>query len=71
MGDESNCSCLGPCRGAGSIPSQAHWVKGSVIAAAVAQIQFLVQELQYATGVAVERKRKQKMVSLQIGKGNK
>ena len=49
---------------AGSIPGLAQWVKGSGIAAlageatSVAQIQSLAQELPYATGAAIKRKKK-------------
>ena len=37
----------------GSIPGSAQWIKGPSVAAAVAQIQFLAQELPYAVGVAI------------------
>ena len=37
------------------IPSPAQWFKGSDVAAAVAQIQSLVQELPYAVGVAITK----------------
>ena len=36
------------------------WVKGPSIAIAAAQIQCLAQELQYAVGVAIKLKTKQK-----------
>ena len=39
---------LGLCRGAGLIPGLAQWVKGSGIAAAMAWIQSLTQELPYS-----------------------
>ena len=37
------------------IPGPVQWVKGSSTAAAVAQIQFLAQELSYAVGVAINK----------------
>ena len=40
-----------------SIPSLAQWVKGSNVAAAVAQIQSLAWESPYATGAAIKKKR--------------
>ena len=60
MGQESNCSNLGHCRGAGSIPGPAQWVKGSNIAtvaarvAAVARIHSLSWELLYSMGAAIK-----------------
>ena len=53
------------CRGIGLISSQAQWVKGSSVAAAAAtvqvqaaaQIQSLAQELPYAMGVAIKKKK--------------
>ena len=59
-----NCSGLGPCRGAGSIPGPVQWVKGSGVAPAVAEITAVVQthslawELPYATGVTIKWKKK-------------
>ena len=50
----------------GLIPGLVHWVKGSGIAASIAQIaavawiQSLAQELPYATGVAIKIKKKKK-----------
>ena len=49
--------------GAGSITSLVHWVKGSGIAAATAQIHSLAQELPYATGVAIKKKKKKDLLS--------
>ena len=46
----------------GSIPSPVQWVKGPSIAAAAAQTQSLAQELQYAVGVAIKLKTKQKLI---------
>ena len=43
------------CRG--SIPCLVQWVKGSGVAA-VTRIQFLAQELLYATGVAIKNKKR-------------
>ena len=41
----------------------AHWFKGPSIALAVAQIQFLAQELPYAVSVAVKiKKKKRKLI---------
>ena len=40
--------------GAGSIPGLDCWVKGSGVAAAVAQIQSLAGKLPYAGGVAIK-----------------
>ena len=47
-GLRTQLSGLGCCRGTGSIPSPAQWVKGSGVAAAAAQIQ-------YAIGVAINK----------------
>ena len=47
----------GRCGGVGSIPSQAQWCKRSGIAAAVAQIQSLAQEVPCAMGVAIKGKK--------------
>ena len=50
-----------------SIPSLVQWVKRSGVAAAavqvtaVAQIQSLAQELSYAIGVAIEKKKKKNL----------
>ena len=50
----------------GLIPGLVHWVKGSGIAASIAQIaavawiQSLAQELPYATGVAIKIGKKKK-----------
>ena len=52
VGWESDCSGLGHCECAGSIPGLAQWIKGSSVTAA-AQIQFLAQEHPYAVGVAI------------------
>ena len=41
VGLESDSDGLGCCGGAGSIPGLVQWVKGSSVAAAVAQIQSL------------------------------
>ena len=41
------------------IPGWEQWVKGSGVAAAVAQIQSLTQELPFATGVAMKIKMKE------------
>ena len=57
VGEESNCSTLGSCGVTGLISSQAQWVKGSGIAAAVAQIQSLAPELPYSGDVAIKKKR--------------
>ena len=38
----------------GSIPGLAQWVKGSGVAAAVAQLQSLAQELPYAADVSIK-----------------
>ena len=59
---------MGRCRGIDSIPGLAQWVKGSGVAAAVAQvtavaqIQSLPRELPCTVGVAIKKK-KVKMVS--------
>ena len=45
-------------RGTTLIPSPAQWVKGSGTAVAVARIQLLAQELPYAAGAAIRRKKK-------------
>ena len=42
------------------IPSLAQWVKGSDVAAAMAQIKSLAQILPYAMGVAIKNKLKNK-----------
>ena len=55
MGEESDCSGLDRCGGVGSIPGPAQWVRGSGIPAAVALRQSLVQELPYATSVAIKK----------------
>ena len=58
--NESSCSGSGLCRGAGLIPTS-QWIKGSVIAAAVAEVtvaawtQSLAQELLYAVGLAIKK----------------
>ena len=65
---ESDCSSLGCCGGVGLIPGPAQWVKGSGIAApaveatSVARIQYLGQELPYATGAAILKKKKGKVM---------
>ena len=46
------------------MPSLGQWVKGSGIAAAVAMIGSLAQELLHAAGVAKKTKRKEKEKSL-------
>ena len=46
--------CLRSLGRLGLIPSPAQWVKGSGVPTAVAQIQFLVRQLPYATGEAIE-----------------
>ena len=53
---------------AGSIPSPVQWIKGSRIAAAVTQIQSLAQELPYAMGAEIEKK-KNSMMSTESGLG--
>ena len=56
---ECTCNGLGGYGDKGSIPGPAQWIKGSGIAAAavyfvaVAQIQYLAQELPYAVGMAI------------------
>ena len=52
----SHCSGSGCCRGSGSIPSLAQWVKGCGVAAAGAKIQSPVQELPYDVGAALKLK---------------
>ena len=42
------------------IPGHAQWVKGSRVATAVAQIQFLARELPYAVGASIKKKKKKK-----------
>ena len=55
---------LGCCGGVGSISSLMQWVKGSSVATAavevtaVDQIQSMTQELQYAMGTSIKRKKK-------------
>ena len=44
------------------IPGPELWVKGSSIAAAVAWIQLLGQELPYATGAAIKEKRRKVII---------
>ena len=56
--EESHCRGLGCCRGKGLIPGPAWWVKRSDVAAAVAKIQLLAQELAHATGAALKKKKK-------------
>ena len=51
--------------GTDSTPGQVQWVKGSDVAAALAQvapvawIQFLAWELSYAAGMAIKKKKKE------------
>lgn len=57
---------MGLCRGVGSIPSPAQWLKWSSVAAAVVyiaatQICLLAQEPPYVVGVAEEKKKEKKM----------
>ena len=63
VGLESNCCRSAHCSSTGLIPSPAHWVKGSGVAtaaaqiAAAAQIQSLAWELSYAMGVAIKKQK--------------
>ena len=57
VGLESKYSGLGLCRGTVSPLSPTQWVKESSVAIAAAQIQSLAQELPYATGVAIKKKK--------------
>ena len=43
------------CRGTGSIPGLAQWVKKARVTTAVAWIQSLAQEIPYAVGVAIKK----------------
>ena len=65
----SDCSSLGHCRGASSIPGPVQWIKGSGIDTAMAEVasvvwvQSLAQELPYAVSIAIKflkRKKKEK-----------
>ena len=63
MGQESDFSGSGYCGGMCLIPGLVQWVKESVATAVVyvapvAQIQSLIQELPYAVGAAIKKKKK-------------
>ena len=62
------CLCSGSdrCWGAGSTPSLAQWIKGSSIAAAVAQIQSLDWELPYVVGSAKKEEERPQINSLSL-----
>ena len=55
-----NSTAVAYCRGSGSIPGPAQWIKGSGIAAAAAGIHSLARELPYAVGPAKKIKKKKK-----------
>ena len=60
VGSYSSCSGSGLCRGTDSIPGLAQWVKGSSVAATVAQIQSLAWGLPYVMGAAMKKKKKER-----------
>ena len=62
VGYISNFSSSGHCKGEGSIPGPAQWVKGASVAAAVAQPQFLARELPYDVDAAIKLQKKKKGV---------
>ena len=64
MVSESDCSTSSHCGGTDSIRGPVQWVKGSGIAAAVAQIQPLAWEIPYALIAARKRKKKKKRIAL-------
>ena len=51
---------MGHYGGAGLIPDQEQQVKGSSVAATVARIQFLAQELPHAEGSAIKLKKEKR-----------
>ena len=57
---ESDCTTLGPCGGAGCIPSPSQWVKGSNSATAAAWLQSLARNFHMLQVWLLENKQTKK-----------